>query len=196
VCSSDLSIGFVTDDTGESPAFGLLKNAIDRHETVEISYYSASRDAKGTRRIDPYRLVNVGGHWYVAAYCHGAESLRLFRLDRIETASETGDVFEPLDLPDLGSYEDGILYQPSPSDRVARVNFSPSAARCAVETWPDSAPDRHEDASITLSIPYAHETWLIKQLLPYGPDARIIEPADLISAYLRTLSELEERYRA
>lgn len=190
------SIGFVTDDTGQSPAFGLLKDAIDGHQTVDISYYSASRDARGSRHIDPYRLVNVGGHWYVAAYCHNADAVRLFRLDRIETASRTSHTFQPLDLPGLDSYEDGVLYHPSSSDRIAQVRFSPSATRWAMETWPESKPERHKDESVTLSIPYAHETWLVKQLLPYGSDAKIIEPADLATAFVQTLSELEHRYQA
>jgi len=190
------SIGFVTDATGDSGAFGLLKDAIDRRRTVDILYYSASRDAKSSRHIDPCRLVNVGGHWYVAAHCHSAGAVRLFRLDRIETASLTGDTFDALDLPDLGSYEDGILYHPSPSDRVAQVRFSPRAARWAAEVWPDSDSGRHEDGSVTLSIPYAHETWLVKQLLPYGLDAKIIEPVELVTAFVTALSELEGRYRA
>lgn len=188
-------IRFAKDEAGRPSVFNLLKEAIDRSLTAQITYYSASRDTTGRRCVDPHRLVNVGGHWYVAAYCHDAGEARLFRLDRIEDAALTDDSFDPADLPDLPSYEDGVLYRPSTSDKVARVRFGPNVARWAAEVWAEYDAKREEDRSVTVGIPYAQATWLIKQLLPYGPEARILEPPELIDSFAETVSRLALRYQ-
>lgn len=48
----------------------LLTKAITRARTVQMRYFSASRNAASRREIDPYRLRYVAGGLYLIAYCH------------------------------------------------------------------------------------------------------------------------------
>ena len=51
-----------------------------------------SRDETTERDVDPMRLARVEGHWYLEGWCHRAQDVRLFRVDRIED-------LEVLDVP-------------------------------------------------------------------------------------------------
>ena len=57
--------------------------AEDRH--LEFEYRSASSGV-ATRLVDPVRVENVGGTWFLRAWCHNREALRTFRIDRLENA--------------------------------------------------------------------------------------------------------------
>ena len=53
---------------------------------MHLRYYVATRDESTERDVDIMRIVNLDAQWYVEGWCHRAEDVRLFRLDRIEDA--------------------------------------------------------------------------------------------------------------
>ena len=53
------------------------------NKTVQISYTARDATAATTRMIRPLHLEQHGPHWYLHAYCTGAQAERCFRLDRI-----------------------------------------------------------------------------------------------------------------
>ncbi len=57
--------------------------------------YQAVEGKPTEREIDVYGLVFTGGAWYAVAYCHLRESLRVFRLDRVQQVHVLEDYFEP-----------------------------------------------------------------------------------------------------
>ncbi|RJQ54224.1 MAG: YafY family transcriptional regulator [Actinobacteria bacterium] len=174
--------------------FETLSACARRQVSVRITYYSASSGRLADRTIDPYRLISVGGNWYALAYCHLAGDDRLFRLDRISAAKATESPFDLRDKIETTDYERGILYTESNADKKAEVRFSPQAARWARETWPACEGEEHADGSLTLSIPYTGEAWMVRQLLGYGPAARVLAPPELVNALLQTTAELIDNY--
>jgi len=65
------------------PLLAQLEEAIARHATVEMHYYTAGRDHETRRRVDPLRLEWRGRAVYLIAYCHLRGEQRVFRVDRI-----------------------------------------------------------------------------------------------------------------
>jgi predicted DNA-binding transcriptional regulator YafY len=61
----------------------LLRQAITRRQTLEISYQAAEADAPGRRIVRPLLLEGHGARFYLRAYCHLRREERLFRVDRI-----------------------------------------------------------------------------------------------------------------
>ncbi len=59
-----------------------LADAAQRRRRVTARYTSHS-GAETSREITPYGVVVHGGRWYLAAYDHGREDLRTFRVDRL-----------------------------------------------------------------------------------------------------------------
>ena len=62
-----------------------LTRAIAQPRTVQMRYYSASRNATTRREVDPYRLWYAGGALYLIAYDHRRQEVRLFAVDRIRS---------------------------------------------------------------------------------------------------------------
>ncbi|MCQ3930505.1 MAG: transcriptional regulator [Chloroflexi bacterium] len=63
-------------------------------QSLKISYVSANGEMT-TRTIDPYGLVFHAQAWYIPAYCHLRNDLRLFRLDRVRSVSPADQTFSP-----------------------------------------------------------------------------------------------------
>jgi predicted DNA-binding transcriptional regulator YafY len=66
-----------------------LAEAAQRQRRVRAKY--TSHDGTETsREVSPYGLVVHGGRWYLAAYDHGREDLRTFRVDRMRGVDIAG----------------------------------------------------------------------------------------------------------
>mgnify|MGYP002653288801 CR=1 FL=1 len=82
----------VEDDTEVGRTTAALRDAVTAGRRVHLSYVVPSRDERTERDVDPMRLAHVDGHWYLEGWCHRAQDVRLFRVDRIED-------LEVLDVP-------------------------------------------------------------------------------------------------
>jgi predicted DNA-binding transcriptional regulator YafY len=71
-----------------------LSDAIVSRRQVAIVHASASGGVT-ERTVDPYGLVYLNGLWYLPAYCHLRQDLRVFRLDRIRDVTALDPTFEP-----------------------------------------------------------------------------------------------------
>lgn len=72
-------------------------------ERLQIGYRAAS-GIESDRRVDPYRVVNVGRRWYLMAFDVDRQDWRTFRLDRILAVRRTGHGVRFVDPPDPVSY--------------------------------------------------------------------------------------------
>ena len=85
---------------------GLLTQlASAAHLCRRVSLTYTARDGEASvRTVEPYGLSQQGGRWFLAAYCCLRAGLRLFRVDRVQTATLLGETFErPIDF-DLATF--------------------------------------------------------------------------------------------
>ena len=61
------------------PRLRELEQAIARRETLVLQYAKSFSGSVEERHIDPYGLIYRLGKWYLIAYCHQREALRVFR---------------------------------------------------------------------------------------------------------------------
>lgn len=81
----------------------VLEQAVAERRSVEINYFSMTREEFTTRKVDPYGLRPDGDLFWMVAYCHLREDMRVFRVDRIKEATLTHSPFE---RPDTFSLEE------------------------------------------------------------------------------------------
>jgi predicted DNA-binding transcriptional regulator YafY len=86
----ETTLDFTTSAPTGSPVTGetvlLLAEAIRRRRRLRVSYRSFA--GEHTRRdVSPHGLVVHSGRWYLAAFDHGREDLRTFRVDRMRRAA-------------------------------------------------------------------------------------------------------------
>ncbi len=85
-----------------------LSIAAQRSQQVWLGYRSWPGE-ETERAIDPYGLVFRSGRWYAVGYCHLRQGLRVFRLDRMTSATLREERFvRPADIDLLAEVEQGI----------------------------------------------------------------------------------------
>ena len=67
------------------------RRALRDGRQLDLTYYAPGRDETTERVVDPMRLVFFDGHGYLEGWCHRAEEVRMFRLDRIRERSGARD---------------------------------------------------------------------------------------------------------
>jgi predicted DNA-binding transcriptional regulator YafY len=72
----------------------LLAEAIRRRRRLQVRYRTFAGD-EGERELSPHGLVVHSGRWYLAAFDHGRDDLRTFRVDRMSRV----DLAEKAALP-------------------------------------------------------------------------------------------------
>jgi proteasome accessory factor C len=173
------------------PLLADLRSAAAEAERVEVDYYSASRDEVTTRAIDPFVVFAERGHWYVSAYCHRADAVLNFRVDRVRSARPTGERFERPD-PTLAAVP-GAVFRPGPDMEQATVVL-PAAARWVVETYPTTSVEELPDGSLRVVLPVSGRAWLERVLLRVGPEARVEGPPELADVGRQAAARVLARY--
>lgn len=178
-------------------AFTTVLSALRSRKRLEFVYRSRGRDEEKTRRASPLRLTFYRSNWYLAAWCHEREELRVFSVDRInrprclvEPAYDPPADFVAAELD--SSY--GIFT--GKADKVAVLRFSNLAARwVAEEEWhPGVQSEPQADGGVILRIPYKHETELVMDILRYGPNVEVLGPAPLRNVVADTHKAAAEQY--
>lgn len=165
------------DEGGEAEVLATAQQAIARRRRLHLRYLVAARDEATERDVDPMRVLGVDAAWYLEGWCHRAEAVRLFRLDRVEQITILDeDGTPPADARprDL----DGGVFEPAPTDPLVRLALRPAAAWVS-DYYPAETVERHEDGSLTVGLRTADTAWLRRLLWRLGDQARVLEPAQL-----------------
>jgi proteasome accessory factor C len=168
---------------------GTVRQAVETHRKVELDYYSFGRDGHSIRVVQPWRVFNASGQWYLSGWCERATGERLFRVDRISRAEILAATFDP---PTGASPGPAALYHPRPEDPLVVLDLDPPAHWVA-ETYPHERAELVAPAVIRVALRSSQRPWLERLLLRAGPHARVVEgDGTLVSA---AAGRLLARYR-
>ena len=131
-----------------------MRVAVRDSRALAIEYYSASHDMLSRRIVDPIRVVLVADHSYLEAWCRTAESVRLFRFDRIVDAQVLDEPSAP-PRPAVDAGPDTSLFDADPSLPSAKLLIDRSASWMfdyyplrEVRELPDGAWEAADDVRI------------------------------------------------
>ncbi|HUO70147.1 MAG TPA: WYL domain-containing protein [Solirubrobacteraceae bacterium] len=159
----------------------VVSRAIATQKLLAFEYYKENEDEFTTRLVEPYALINGREGWYLASFDPSRDSVRHFRLDRIKSATVTGDGFEPRPDVDPAADVDGWPRTGEvPASRRARVWISPERARWAREERTVLA--ELEDGAVIVELGFAGVDWLVREVLKEAGDAAVLEPDDARTA--------------
>lgn len=157
------------------------RRALAEGRRLHLRYYVPWRDDATERDVDPMRIALVDGHTYLEAWCHRAEDVRLFRLDRVLAL----DVLDaPAAVPPGAVAHDldgGGLFQASPDDTVATIVLE-RAGRWVTEYYPCEDVVDLGDGRTEVRLRAADPRWIVRLAMRIGPTARIVDPPDLAEA--------------
>ena len=177
--------------------FELVGRALMSRRRLAIDYFTRSRDERSTREVSPQRLVHYRGNWYLDAWCHRSEGLRMFALDSIGAAKllDTRAREMPLRQVDAeaaaayGIFRGGAL-------QWATLVFSAEAARWVrAESWHAQQRGRDlADGRYELMLPYADSRELEMDILRHAENVEVTAPAELRRQVARRLAAARRLY--
>jgi proteasome accessory factor C len=167
------------DDGSQHPAMAPLKDAFSRGRRVHLRYYVATRDESTERDADIMRILNLDSQWYVEGYCHRAEDVRLFRLDRIEDVA----VLDVDGTPPPGATPRDLddVFVPGENDLTVVLDASRWAAWIA-DYYPNEGVERRPDGSLRVTLKVADPALVRRLVLRLGGEVRVVEPRELADA--------------
>lgn len=159
-----------------------LEKACQEHRTVQMIYYTASRDQESERQFDPYLVqISFGSEAYVVGYCHHRQGIRTFRVDRIRELQILDQPFTIDPTFDRDKLEYAFLYELGSDPRTVRIWFDPKAAVYIRERrWHFTQQiEDHLDRSLTLTLFVAGLEDLKRWVLSFGHQAKVLDPPEL-----------------
>jgi proteasome accessory factor C len=169
-----------------------VRDALARRRRLHLRYLVPSRDETTERDVDPMRLVAVDGRWYLEGWCHRAEAVRLFRIDRVVGV-------EVLDLdgvpPKTAASRDADegLFTPSADDVVVTLDLAPQS-RWVADYYPVEEIEERPEGWLRVKLRAADPVWVPRLVLRLGGGARVVEPTDLALRTSRLAGEALAAY--
>ena len=171
-------------DAGDPSTLATVQRALQARRKVRLTYRSGDKREPSERTVRPYALVIASGRWFLLAHCESRDTVLTFRLDRIEAAAQVDESYEIPATFSVDEYlNDRKVLRPDGA-RTMRVRYSPRIARWIAER---EGVDVDVDGSLTIDHPLLDVQWGVRHVLQYGPDAEVLEPADVRSELVRRL---------
>jgi predicted DNA-binding transcriptional regulator YafY len=169
-----------------------IETAIFRRKTIVFDYYTIGRDAKEKRKVDPYHLLFRGGQFYLIGRSHERDDIRVFRVSRVlgkvgYSSKAEHDFARPEEF-DPRSYATRTDWQLGDPVGRARIWLSERIDWLALRHFGHAGEVTDADDGKVFETDYADSRQLISWVLGLGPQARILDPPELVE-------EVEERQR-
>lgn len=176
-----------------------LEDACRLSRTVQMTYFTASTNSTGDRKLDPY-LIHVyrGTNPYVIGYCHKRQAIRWFRIDRIQNLVVLDEAFERIPNFDAKDHLKMIFQHEVGSKPVdVAIWFDPRTAPYIRERrWhPSQALQEHADGSVTLSMTVSGLNDLKRWVMGYGEGAVVQSPPELVKLVKQEIAGMVKHYQ-
>ncbi len=176
----------------------LIMQAMLENRCLSLVYHAAHDNQVKERTVEPYRLHNYMGSWYLIAYCRFRGQQRIFQLGRIRELGFADNKFQDrkFDVDSFIASAFGIFKGDLKSKVVLRFD-SLLARFINNEVWhADQTIEEHEDGSLTLAVPVADLTEVRMKVLKYGSHVEVLEPEELqrqVEAEARSIVDLYKK---
>ncbi len=175
--TEDSNAFFIDDGAWESlngfaEKLRLLKFCIAERRTLSVEYLTP-RNERVSVKIDPHALIFQKQTWQVFAFCHEKRAFRAFRLGKILSAVQSGELFVKR------SFEEELSVSKSSAKTLfVRLEVAKSALS-SVQDWLGAENVRQQDEKWYADVPLPDDENLTGKLLSFGAGVQVLEPKSL-----------------
>ena len=165
-----------------------LKIAYRKYTSSEVSEYT----------LQPYAVKESARRWYLVAWCHEREAVRVYGLDRIVNLEHTGRQFrmpQDFDVDALFATNFGVYLS---SERPVEIVFKASVKEAGylrdLPIHPSQKETGNDGERITFSIFVRPNESLLMELFRLGSRIEVVSPDPIREKLMSEASALSELY--
>ena len=178
--------------------FTEIRKAIKNKKRLRLKYFAASKNITTERKVEPYRILQNQGMWYLLAYCTLRNDLRLFAIHRIlEMTLLEAEPFEIKNDLDIESWlTKTFQIERKEKEWKVRIIFSREAAPYIIERdWKNGTKvTAHDDGKCTLLLTTLSLEEVKRWVMYYGSNAIVLSPKPLVDMIQTELKSAYENY--
>ncbi len=181
----------------EPKFFETIGAALVKRLRLVIEYYGRTKDRHTEREVSPLRLVNYRGNWYLDAWCHQSDGMRMFSLDSIEAAKLSDQKAKDVSLKTVDDELGGGygIYRGKDLQWATLVFNKDAAKWVRSEIWNEQQKGRElEGGRYELKVPYSDPSELELEILRHGENVEVMAPAGLRARIAKRLAEAAKGY--
>jgi predicted DNA-binding transcriptional regulator YafY len=181
-----------------SPHFETVARAAVKKRRLNMVYFTRSRNERSERKVSPQCIVHYKENWYLVAWCHKSEGLRMFALDAIEEVSllpESAKVVAKKQVNEIIGRDFG-LYAGQARQWAKLLFTAKQTPWVKSQTWhAEQTLELKADGSCLLTVPYSDTRELILEILRFGPEVRVVAPLALQKEVAQRLRDAAAQYQ-
>lgn len=161
--------------------FSCVEQAVSRRTRIQVIYYTKSTDIENERKLDPYLITYRGTAWYLVAYCHLRQAVKLFRVDRIRQISLLAETFDyPKNFSAAAFFEGSWVIEQGEPVQV-RLRFNPEVARWlrGRQYHPSQHTTDEQDGSLIYEVTVTGTREITRWILGFGAAVEVLSPPEL-----------------
>ncbi|MGZ3383266.1 MAG: WYL domain-containing protein [Isosphaeraceae bacterium] len=179
--------------------FRVLVTAVRQSRQLSMVYWTAGRNETQKRTFDPYDLVLApDDDWCLIGHCHLRNDIRLFKVQRVRSAVETGECFcRPAGFRARDYMAESFGTIRGDGDFHVVLRFTRAyAGRIAEKQWhAGQVVEPQPDGSLILRL-HVNDLRLIKRWVMYrAAECEVLEPEELIAMVVSDLKAVGRIYR-
>jgi predicted DNA-binding transcriptional regulator YafY len=173
-----------------TPFLTAVADAVWQQHRVRVRYRRWKTPTPVSRTLDPLGLVLKAGHWYLVARSEETDrAYRTYRIDRVLELETLEEGFERPGDFDLAEFWRAYLerFRDAMFSGEAVVRFSPEGMRrllylltpAVIQAARDNAGEPDADGWVRTVIPIESVRHAHAELMRFGSEAEVLEPAEL-----------------
>lgn len=174
--------------------FETIVEAIVSRRALTLTYGAAAGNTT-TRGVEPLRLCNYQGRWYLLAHCRLRGALRMFHIARVQQAvcsreqlAANRQVDDAYLQASFGIFKGETTYQ-------AEILFTSTAAELVRhQHWHKGQQITEVEGGIQLRLPVSDDREIMMKILQYGAMARVLSPEHLKNKVEREIAAMTAVY--
>lgn len=176
-----------------------IMEAMTEGNELTVDYRKYTSSTAETLHLRPYAVKEYAKRWYLIAYCHERQGLRVYGLDRIvnlETSDKKFKMPKSFDVDELFSTSFGI-YLPEGKARSITFKVSENEARFLrdLPLHRSQQEIRREGDMVIFSIFVCPDRNLTMEFCKYGSQIEVLSPSDVREAVAEELRSAAEKYK-
>lgn len=184
----------------DSPDYGIFSTictAIGKGLCISLDYSNAKGE-RSNRTVEPLRLINYSGRWYVVAFDLSKDDLRSFHLGRMEAVHIQDRLVVERHLEERlerhMSAGFGMFMGSTVQEAVIRFNGD-AVYTVEHQCWHkdqklERSIDEHGNTVLVLHVPIANDAELLGRILSFGPLAVPLAPDRLCARWSEAVAAL------